>query len=44
MEHVGGFDTRCNWHPRNDPQKLDKETWRIGNRKMSRDYSNYNIF
>ena len=39
MEHEGDSDTNCNLCVRNDPQKLDKETGRVENRRSSRDYS-----
>ena len=42
MEHEGDDDTNCNRCARNNPQKISKETRKVGNR-INRDHPNYSI-
>ena len=41
MEHKGNGDTNCNWRIRNHPQRISKETGRLGNKRTSRDHPDY---
>ena len=41
MEHVGDSDNNCKMCAGNDHQKLDKGAEKVGNRRMTRDHSNY---
>ena len=43
MEHDGDCDTICNWCTRNDTQRLDKGTGRVGNRTTNGKHPNYSI-
>ena len=43
MEHEGDDDTNCNWCARNNPQKDGKGTGRLGDKRTSGDYPDYNI-
>ena len=43
MEHEVESDSNCNWCVRNDIQKFDKKTGRLGNQRKSEDYPNYSI-
>ena len=44
MEHEDDGDTNCKWRVWNNPQKIDKETGRLVNRKTTRDRPNDSIF
>ena len=41
MEHEGDGDTNCNWCTQNNPQRIDKETERLKNKRSGNntDYS-----
>ena len=41
MEYDGDSDTNCYWWTRNNPQRLGKETGRVGNRGTSRYHPNH---
>ena len=43
MEHEGDVDIICIRHACNNPQRVGKETRRIGNQRKNRDYSDYSI-
>ena len=43
MEYESDSDTSYKWCTQNDPERLGKGTGKIGNRKTSREHSNYSI-
>ena len=43
MEHEGGGDTNCNWFTWKIPQRVDKGTRRLGNKRASGDHPNNSI-
>ena len=43
MELESDGDTDCNWGTRNSHQRIDTETGGPGDKRMSRDHSNYSI-
>ena len=42
MEHGDG-DTICNWCTLDNPQRINKEIRRFGNKRTSRDHLDYSI-
>ena len=43
MEHDSDGDTSCNWCTWNNPQRIDKGTGRLGNKRISGDHPDYSI-
>ena len=43
MEDDGDGDANCIWCTRNDLQRNGKRALRVGSRRTSRDYPNYNV-
>ena len=43
MEHERNSDTSYNWCTRNNPQKLGKQTGRLGNKRTSGDHPDFSI-
>ena len=43
IDHESVSDTNCNWCERNNPQRLGKETERVGNWRTCQDHLNYSI-
>ena len=43
MEHEGDSDSSCNWCAWYNPQRIGKETGRLGNKRTSGDQPNYSI-
>ena len=43
VEHEGDGDTNCNWCTWNDPQRLRRNTGRIGNERKNEDHPNDSI-
>ena len=44
MEHIGDSDTNSNWCTWNNPQRIDKGTGRLENKRTSGDCPDYSIF
>ena len=43
MEHESDGDTNRNWYTWYNPQRIGKETGRLGNKRISGDHLNYSI-
>ena len=43
MEHERDGNTNCIWRTLNNPRGIDNGTGRLGNKKTSRDHSDYSI-
>ena len=43
MEHDGDGDTNFNWCTWNNPQRIDKGTKRVGNKRANGDLPDYSI-
>ena len=43
MEYEVNGDTKCNLYTWDNPQMIDKGTWKLGHKRTSRDHSNYSI-
>ena len=43
MEHEDDCDINCNWCTRNNPQRTDKGTGRLENKRISGDHPDYSI-
>ena len=43
VEHESDGDTNCNWCSWDNHEKIDTETWGLGNKRTSRDHPNHGI-
>ena len=43
MEHEGDYDTNCGWCTLSNPQRIGKETGRLGNKRTIEDDTDYSI-
>ena len=43
MEHAGDGDSNCDWYTWYNPQKIGKETGRLGNKRMNIDHQDNRI-
>ena len=43
MEHEGDSDTSCNWSSWNNPEKIGKETGKVGNKRTRGDHPDDSI-